>query len=511
MGQTLPTIAVKRFTGAEQEQIKQTYSVLCQRSGTTKINQPTFVQYWNDYLDPIIADRLWLIFDTKYDSFLDFEEWCTCLSNTLRGNKDDRFNLIKSIFDIDDHGYVTEANVRKLFATNLFAARNIIKPFDWEAYETAKKNADSESANEYVKALYGFTGTNDMELTFAEGTVMQLLQRVDSDWWWCDHEDRQGYVPANYVELVKTPVKSTKLSKFQTVKRGMELEVLMYSLMRRADQGLGGKIPRDSFMEWAREHEMDMCFNALEKFDLRANKPTTVQTVEVKAPPLPSTAHSPAPTPVVAQAAVNPAPVPKAPAANPNAAAAAANESEVPAAALRPDLPEEVSRISPELATVLRAAGIADKELDDGAMSEFVNWFIDKHAPKVGKGATVAGRRKIKSTKQDDTLHRRPLPAPNATAAASGEAEIPAAPAPPTIVVSPSSDSIGSNNTRISLHDQIKAGKKLRAAHKKTNLATLSKKDLTGLGLLLRVQIDSRRNFMAMSDDDQSSSDDEFD
>lgn len=41
-------------------------------------------------MDPIIADRLWLIFDTKFDSFLDFEEWATGLSNTLRGNKDDR-------------------------------------------------------------------------------------------------------------------------------------------------------------------------------------------------------------------------------------------------------------------------------------------------------------------------------------------------------------------------------------------------------------------------------------
>jgi hypothetical protein len=74
----------------EQEQIKQTYSVLCNRSGTTKINQPTFIQYWADYVDPIIADRLWLIFDTKFDSLLDFEEWSTGLSTTVRGNKEDR-------------------------------------------------------------------------------------------------------------------------------------------------------------------------------------------------------------------------------------------------------------------------------------------------------------------------------------------------------------------------------------------------------------------------------------
>lgn len=70
--------------------MKQTFGLLTRRSGTNKINQPTFVQYWTDYVDPIIADRLWLVFDTKYDSFLDFEEWAIGLSNTLRGNKEDR-------------------------------------------------------------------------------------------------------------------------------------------------------------------------------------------------------------------------------------------------------------------------------------------------------------------------------------------------------------------------------------------------------------------------------------
>jgi hypothetical protein len=424
--------------------------------------------------------------------------------------------VISNIFDIDNHGYVTEQNVRKLFATNLFAARNIIKPFDWEAYDAAKKSA--EPASECLKALYGFTGTNDMELTFPEGAVMQLLQKVDADWWWCDYEDKQGYVPANYVELAKMPGSNkttTKLSKFQTIKRGMEMEVLMFSLMKLANQNLGGKIPRDSFLQWALEHEMDLCLNALEKFDLRANKSANVTPVQETPAPAPPTGHAPTPTPtpVVVSTTSTTAVDGKSTLTSPPAtttttstSTSIADSAEVPANAIRSDSSESASRISPELATVLRAAGIADKELEDMDMATFVNYFIDKHAPKVGNEGTTtttAGRRKPKTVKANDTIHRRPLPAPS-----SSDIGVPVAPAVPTVTITPSDDI--STNHRVSLHDQIKAGKKLKASRKKTNLATLSKKDLTGLGLLLRVQIDSRRNFIAMSDEDDSSSDDDF-
>lgn len=83
---------------SEQEQIKQTYQTLCQYSGATKINKPSFIQFFVNYVDPIISDRLWLIFDTKYDGFLDFEEWSTGLAILIRGNREDR---IKCMFGLN--------------------------------------------------------------------------------------------------------------------------------------------------------------------------------------------------------------------------------------------------------------------------------------------------------------------------------------------------------------------------------------------------------------------------
>lgn len=433
------------------------------------------------------------------------------------------------MFDIDNHGYVTEVNARKLFATNLFAARNIVKPADWESYEAAKAKQAAAANNEYVKAQFAYTGSNDLELSFPAGAVMQVLQKEDADWWWCDLDDKQGYVPANYVEPMKVaPGKGGKTSKFQTIKRGMEVEVLIFSLSKLSKESLGaGKIPREAFVQWAIEHEMDLCFNALEKFDLRANKrATTVFGEPGSSATLPAVPTTSAPALPPTSAASSPNLAQTSSTASGAATAVSTlqldpNEPEVlddgvvvPDSVVRSDASESASRISPELATVLRAAGIADKELDDIAMAEFVNYFIDKHAPKVAAtgaattGPTQAGRRR--RGRGDDSLHARPLPTPPGQSAAPVAPTAPVAPVAPTIAVTPSenssSDDLLLNGPKTSLHDQIKAGKMLKPAKKKTNLATLSKKDLTGLGLLLRVQIDSRRNFMLMDDDSESSS-----
>lgn len=420
--------------------------------------------------------------------------------------------VISQIFDIDNHNVVTEANARKLFATNLFAARNIVKPADWEDYESAKAKQAAAADSEYVKAIYAFTGTNDMELTFKEGTVMQLLQKVDADWWWCDLDDKQGYVPANYVEMTKAAPgakSSGKVNKFQTIKRGMEAEVLIFVLSKLSTTP--GKVPRDVFIQWATEREMDLCFNVLEKFDLRANKRATTIIESSPAPnPASQSQVLPSTGPAVPAHAVHPSGTQSAAASlqslnvNPDAPEVLDGGLVVPDSAVRSgDASDSQSRISPELATVLRAAGIADKELEDLAMADFVTYFIDKHASKVvaqNSGGTVAGRRK----KKDDTVHRRPLPTP--TTSATSAAAPPAPPAPSITVTSEPADSVSLNGPKVSLHDQIKAGKALKPSKKKTNLATLSKKDLTGLGLLLRVQIDSRRNIMMYSDGEESSS-----
>lgn len=51
-----------------------------------------------------------------------------------------------------------------------------------------------------VKALYGYDASDSDELTFSEGTIMQLIQEDGSGWWTCKHQGKQGFAPANYLQ-----------------------------------------------------------------------------------------------------------------------------------------------------------------------------------------------------------------------------------------------------------------------------------------------------------------------
>jgi hypothetical protein len=57
------------------------------------------------------------------------------------------------------------------------------------------------------QALYEYTAQHNDELSFQEGEVLRLLEKVDEGAWWravC--RGKTGLVPANYVEVVGKPV-----------------------------------------------------------------------------------------------------------------------------------------------------------------------------------------------------------------------------------------------------------------------------------------------------------------
>ena len=54
-----------------------------------------------------------------------------------------------------------------------------------------------------VRGLYDYTATCDTELTFHEGDIFYVTDRDESGWWYATIDDKQGFVPANYVEIVQ--------------------------------------------------------------------------------------------------------------------------------------------------------------------------------------------------------------------------------------------------------------------------------------------------------------------
>ncbi len=58
------------------------------------------------------------------------------------------------------------------------------------------------------RALYQFEAENDTELAFAEGDIIQLIRQVDENWYEGRINNREGFFPVNYVEVIEPLPKS---------------------------------------------------------------------------------------------------------------------------------------------------------------------------------------------------------------------------------------------------------------------------------------------------------------
>jgi len=54
-----------------------------------------------------------------------------------------------------------------------------------------------------VRCLYDYTATCDTELSFKEGELLAVSEQDESGWWYAEIRGQSGFVPNNYVEVVK--------------------------------------------------------------------------------------------------------------------------------------------------------------------------------------------------------------------------------------------------------------------------------------------------------------------
>ena len=55
----------------------------------------------------------------------------------------------------------------------------------------------------HAKAIYSYTGGNEEELAVAEGDMLTIVDRSESDWWKTEKGGIIFIVPAAYMELVE--------------------------------------------------------------------------------------------------------------------------------------------------------------------------------------------------------------------------------------------------------------------------------------------------------------------
>ncbi|KAI9308776.1 SH3 domain-containing protein [Cunninghamella echinulata] len=73
-------------------------------------------------------------------------------------------------------------------------------------YSTATNNTES------VEALYDFQGPNPEDLTFKQGDIIEIKEKVNGDWWRGSLNGRIGLFPSNYVKVISTNIPKEKQS-----------------------------------------------------------------------------------------------------------------------------------------------------------------------------------------------------------------------------------------------------------------------------------------------------------
>ena len=72
-----------------------------------------------------------------------------------------------------------------------------------EPAEPAAEGGQQEGEPIKVRGVYDYTATCDTELSFKEGDIFYVTLQDDSGWWYATIDDKQGFVPENYVEVVQ--------------------------------------------------------------------------------------------------------------------------------------------------------------------------------------------------------------------------------------------------------------------------------------------------------------------
>lgn len=62
---------------------------------------------------------------------------------------------------------------------------------------------EGEQEGEWYRAVFSYTPANDGELEMAEGDMVYITEKDESGWWYASKDDKEGFVPADYVELAQ--------------------------------------------------------------------------------------------------------------------------------------------------------------------------------------------------------------------------------------------------------------------------------------------------------------------
>ncbi len=112
MGHSHSNEAEKRFSCKELDLLRKSFKDLAQRSPGKTIDKETFLKFFP--LPGLHGERLFHVYDTKHTGVIDFEEFITGLSISMKGTFDEKVSLLFKLYDIDNHENVSKDELRTM-------------------------------------------------------------------------------------------------------------------------------------------------------------------------------------------------------------------------------------------------------------------------------------------------------------------------------------------------------------------------------------------------------------
>jgi len=69
--------------------------------------------------------------------------------------------------------------------------------------DTGDDGSGEEYADISAKALFDYEAANDTELAFKAGDILTITEQDASGWWYAELNGKHGFIPNNYIEVLK--------------------------------------------------------------------------------------------------------------------------------------------------------------------------------------------------------------------------------------------------------------------------------------------------------------------
>ena len=191
---------LKKSTKYTKKDLTSWYKTFKKDNPNGQMSQKSFTEVYQELFPngnaSFFAKRVFKIFDTNNDGFLDFREFAVAFSTLQKGSVEEKFDFTFRIFDINEDGVISKDEVTEIIGF-LYAMHGLESPYDnYVGLANKKQTTDMQNdPNIDMKrnlSSTSNTSTNSVTARLKSDSVFKLLD-LDDDGTITRKELENGY------------------------------------------------------------------------------------------------------------------------------------------------------------------------------------------------------------------------------------------------------------------------------------------------------------------------------